>query len=51
MKVYNEQSDNLLNDQLINQLEKIREDRKFNAKEYIEQKSNLLNQYMNQEIL
>ena len=47
MKVYNEQSDNLLNDQLINQLEKIREDRKFNAKEYIEQKSNLLNQYMN----
>ena len=47
MKVYNEQSDNLLNDQLINELEKIRKNRKFNAKEYIEQKSNLLNQYMN----
>ena len=47
MKVYNEQSDNSLNEQLINVLKDIRKTRKFNAKEYIEQKSNLLNQYMN----
>lgn len=47
MKVYNEQSDKLLDEQLINVLKDIRENRNFNAKEYIEQKSNLLNQYMN----
>lgn len=47
MKVYNEQSDKLLNEQLINTLKDIRKTRKFNAKEYIEQKTNLLNQYMN----
>lgn len=47
MKVYNEQSDNSLNYQLINELKNIRKTRKFNAKEYIEQKSNLLNKYMN----
>ena len=47
MKVYNEQSDKSLNEQLINALKDIRANRNFNAKEYIEQKSNLLNQYMN----
>lgn len=47
MKVYNEQSDKSLNEQLINALKDIRINRNFNAKEYIEQKANLLNQYMN----
>ena len=47
MKVYNEQSDKSLNEQLINALKAIRANRNFNAKEYIEQKSNLINQYMN----
>lgn len=47
MKVYNEQSDKSLNEQLINALKAIRANRNFNSKEYIEQKSNLINQYMN----
>lgn len=46
MKVYNEQSDRKLNEQLKEILKKIREKRNFNAKDYIEQKSNLLNKYM-----
>ena len=47
MKVYNEQSDKLLSKQLMNILEDIRKNRNFNAKEYIEQKTDLLNGYMN----
>ena len=47
MKVYNEQSDNSLNEELINQLNKMRMNRAFNAKEYIDKKTDLLNQYMN----
>ena len=46
MKVYNEQSDRELSEQLKEILKKIREKRNFNAKDYIEQKSNLLNEYM-----
>lgn len=46
MKVYNEQSDKLISEQLMNILDNIRKNRNFNAKEYIEQKSNLLNNYM-----
>lgn len=47
MKVYNEQSDNSLNEELINELNKMRMNRAFNAKAYIEKKADLLNQYMN----
>ena len=47
MKVYNEQSDKLISEQLMKGLSNIRKNRNFNAKEYIEQKSNLLNKYMN----
>ena len=47
MKVYNEQSDKLISEQLMKVLSNIRKNRNFNAKEYIEQKSNLLNKYMN----
>ncbi len=47
MKVYNEQSDNLLDEQLINKLQEIRKQRNFDAKKYIENKTNLLNEYMN----
>lgn len=47
MKVYNEQSDKSISKQLKSILDKIRKERNFNAKEYIEQKSNLLNKYMN----
>lgn len=47
MKVYNEQSDKNISEQLKSILEKIREKRNFNVNEYIEQKSNLLNIYMN----
>lgn len=46
MKVYNEQSDKLITEQLMKVLSNIRKNRNFNAKEYIEQKSNLLNKYM-----
>lgn len=46
MKVYNEQSDRNLNEELKEILKKIREERNFNAKDYIEKKSNLLNEYM-----
>lgn len=47
MKVYNEQSDKKISEQLKSILTKIREKRNFNANEYIEQKSDLLNEYMN----
>lgn len=46
MKVYNEQSDKNISEQLKVILAKIREKRNFDAKEYIEQKSSLLNEYM-----
>lgn len=47
MKVYNEQSDKNLSEQLKEIQKEIRKKRNFNPKEYIEQKSNLLNEYMN----
>lgn len=47
MKVYNEQSDKLISEQLNNILQNIRKNRNFNAEKYIEQKSDLLNKYMN----
>ena len=47
MKVYNEQSDRNLSEQLKEIQKEIRKKRNFNPKEYIEQKSNLLNEYMN----
>lgn len=47
MKVYNEQSDKKISEQLKSILTKIRKKRNFNAIEYIEQKSDLLNKYMN----
>ena len=46
MKVYNEQSDKRLSEQLKQILKKMREKRNFSAKDYIEQKCNLLNEYM-----
>ena len=51
MKVYNEQSDKLISEQLMKGLSNIRKNRNFNAKEYIEKKSNLLNKYMNKYVL
>ena len=47
MKVYNEQSDKKISEQLKSILNEIRNKRNFNAVEYIEQKSELLNKYMN----
>ena len=47
MKVYNEQSDKNLSEQLKEIQKEIRKKRNFKPKEYIEQKSNLLNEYMN----
>ena len=47
MKVYNEQSDKNLSEQLKEIQKEIRKKRNFNPKDYIEQKSNLLNEYMN----
>ena len=47
MKVYNEQSDRNLSEQLKEIQKEIRKKRNFNPKDYIEQKSNLLNEYMN----
>lgn len=46
MKVYNEQSDKKISEQLKSILIEIRKKRNFNAIEYIEQKSDLLNEYM-----
>ena len=43
MKVYNEQSDKLMSKQLTDILVDIRKRRNFNQKQYIEQKTNLLN--------
>lgn len=47
MKVYNEQSNKEISEQLKSILAQIREKRNFDAKQYIEQKSDLLNKYMN----
>lgn len=46
MKVYNEQSDNKLTEQLETKLELIRKNKNFNAKKYIDDKSKILNKYM-----
>lgn len=46
MKVYNEQSTNKISKQLQDLLVEIRNKKKFNAKEYIENKASFLNKYM-----
>lgn len=46
MKVYNNQYDKPMTDQLKNILTEFRKKRKFNANEYIKRKSELLNNYM-----
>lgn len=46
MKVYNEQSDKKISDKLKEILKNIRKNRNFDAKDYIEAKTNLLNAYM-----
>lgn len=46
MKVYNEQSDKKISNKLKEILEDIRKKRNFDVKEYIEKKTNLLNDYM-----
>lgn len=46
MKVYNKQSKQPISDELVNIIDIIRKKKKFNAKTYIEEKSNLLNIYM-----
>ena len=47
MKVYNEKSEKPMSQQLMNIVNDLRNKRQFNAKEYIERKSALLNEYMN----
>ena len=47
MKVYNEQSDKTISKELLGILSEIRNERNFNAKVYIEEKTELLNKYMN----
>ena len=47
VKVYNEQSDKLMSDKLIEILTNIRSNRNFNANDYIDKKADLLNHYMN----
>ncbi len=46
MKVYNEQSDKKLSEQLQSILAEMRSKRNFNTKDYIKQKTDLLNTYM-----
>lgn len=46
MKVYNEQSDRVISEKLTEILTEIRKNRDFNAKTYIEEKTDLLNKYM-----
>ena len=45
MKVYNKQSNNELTIELQNKLNKIREKKQFDAKQYIENKSNILKEF------
>lgn len=47
MKVYNESSNRKMDKELLEVLCKIRDERNFNAKDYIDSKANLLNTYMN----
>lgn len=47
MKVYNEQCDKIMSDKLVEVLKDIRSNRNFNASSYIDEKAELLNQYMN----
>lgn len=46
MKVYNENHYSKLHPQLLNELKRYRRERAFNAKDYINQKTTLLNEYM-----
>lgn len=46
MKVYNENHHSKLHPQLQNELKRYRQERAFNAKDYIAQKTTLLNEYM-----
>lgn len=46
MKVYNEQSDNKITEELNKKLLEIRQNKNFNAENYVLKKANLLNKYM-----
>lgn len=46
MKVYNEKSDKPISSELLKVIDKIRNEKNFNAKDYVIQKANLLNSYM-----
>jgi len=46
MKVYNEKSDKTISELLLNVIEKMRNKKGFNAKEYVDAKAELLNNYM-----
>ena len=51
MKVYNKQSSKPICDEIKNLVENLRKEKNFVAKDYIEQKANLLNAYMNQKLI
>jgi len=46
MKVYNEKSDKPISNGIVNLIENLRQEKKFNAKDYVERKAKLLNDYM-----
>ena len=46
MKVYNEKSDKPISNLLLNVIEEMRNKKNFNAKDYVEKKAGLLNDYM-----
>lgn len=46
MKVYNEKSDKPISNLLLNVIEEMRNKKSFNAKDYVEKKAELLNDYM-----
>lgn len=46
MKVYNKKSDKPISSSLLKAIEKIRNEKKFNAEDYVIKKAKLLNQYM-----
>lgn len=46
MKVYNEKSDKPISDSLLSIISEIRNEKNFNAKDYVEKKAKLLNDYM-----
>ena len=47
MKVYNNKSDKPMTEQLHKAIDDMREEKKFNAKEYVDRKAKVINDYMN----